>query len=403
MELRIIDDKTLEEFVSNSNMQSFYQSEEWKHFKENEEKEVLSVGLFSNDSLVGVSLVTIIPFMKIFKYAYASRGFVYDYSDITGFRDAIFSFFKNKKVAFVRIDPLVVLNSYNCEMEKTEFGDGQRVIDELVGNGFKHFGFNMAYETNQFRFIHRINVMGSWEEQCMSFNKSTRKNIEMAEFRGVNIRSTNDIDEVMKFLKDTSERKGFRELSKNFYNNLIDCFKDNVKLDIAYIDKKIYISNLKSKLKELNSNLNDVNKEMTRENVGQKLRDKKDLINKQIEKYNKEIGLAQNMNDVTDIGAMVSIEKYKEIVAFASGMDNNYRMFNPKYVMYPGIIKRAIEEKMEYVNFLGVKNIFDKKDADYGIYEIKKGFGGETLEYIGEFDLPINNALYKLYKLRERN
>ena len=45
------------------------------------------------------------------------------------------------------------------------------------------------------------------------------------------------------------------------------------------------------------------------------------------------------------------------------------------------------------------KNIFDKNDPDYGMYEVKKGFGGKTVEYIGEFDLPINKNLYYLYKL----
>ena len=33
------------------------------------------------------------------------------------------------------------------------------------------------------------------------------------------------------------------------------------------------------------------------------------------------------------------------------------------------------------------------------MYEVKKGFGGKTVEYIGEFDLIINYGLYYSYKI----
>ncbi|HHX93677.1 MAG TPA: aminoacyltransferase, partial [Tenericutes bacterium] len=35
----------------------------------------------------------------------------------------------------------------------------------------------------------------------------------------------------------------------------------------------------------------------------------------------------------------------------------------------------------------------------YGIYEFKKGFGGNVMELIGEFDLVINRFYYYLYKV----
>ena len=69
--------------------------------------------------------------------------------------------------------------------------------------------------------------------------------------------------------------------------------------------------------------------------------------------------------------------------------------------MYPALIKDAIKNGIKYANFLGVKNIFDKNDEAYGVYDIKKGFGGYTVEYIGEFDLPIKKLGYKLYKAKE--
>ena len=35
----------------------------------------------------------------------------------------------------------------------------------------------------------------------------------------------------------------------------------------------------------------------------------------------------------------------------------------------------------------------------YGVYEFKKGFGGQVVELIGEFDLVVNKPKYLLYKV----
>lgn len=46
MTLKKIDERTYEEFVSQSNQTSLYQSSEWKHLKELEGKKTELLGLF---------------------------------------------------------------------------------------------------------------------------------------------------------------------------------------------------------------------------------------------------------------------------------------------------------------------------------------------------------------------
>ena len=40
-------------------------------------------------------------------------------------------------------------------------------------------------------------------------------------------------------------------------------------------------------------------------------------------------------------------------------------------LLYPEMIKDAYKDKVKYVNFLGVKNIFDENDKDHGVYNRK--------------------------------
>lgn len=400
MILKKIDEKTYENFVNSSNLSSFYQSVEWYHLKLDEGKHCELLGLYEEDNLVGVSLIIYVKILKKYYYAYASRGFIYDYSNLEEFVASLKEYFKGKAI-FIKIDPPIILNLYDKSGEKEFMLENRQLIERLKYVGFKHHGFNMAFECEQFRFVHKIKLESSYDEQVKLMSKSTRKNIELAKFRGVNIKiaKKDELDMVLKFLNMSSDRKHFASLNKKFYERLLDNFKDNVVMYLVYINKSEYINNLKEKINDEKNKLKELKIKMEHDNIGRKLKKEEELINNAIDKYTEELNVTKGMDNETFIAAMVTINKYNEVVSFTSGMDNLYRKFNPKYVMYPKMINEAINKKLEYVNFLGVKNIFDKNDPDYGMYEVKKGFGGKTVEYIGEFDLIINYGLYYSYKI----
>lgn len=398
MILKKIKEKEYENFVKNSDLSSFYQSIEWYHLKLENGKKCELLGLFDNNTLIGVSLIIYVKILKKYYYAYASRGFVYDYQNILDFKKALKDYFKNKAV-FVKIDPPIILAKYDKNKDKESFLKSKQLIESLKYCGFKHYGYNVALETEQFRFVHRIKLEKSFDKQVELMSKSTRKNMNIAKYKGVNIKTVNDLDLVYSFFEKSSERKQFQNLSKKFYQEIIDNFKENVKMYLVYIDKKEYINNLKNKIKDEEIKYRDLKEKLKHDNIGNKLREQEKLIIQAIEKYNNEMEETKKLKNITYIASMLTITKYNEVVSFASGMDNIYRKFNPKYVMYPEMIKDAITNNLDYVNFLGVKNIFDVNDPDYGVYEVKKGFGGKTIEYIGEFDLPINIILYYFYRL----
>lgn len=400
MIIKKINEQDFENFMSKSSLSSFYQSIEWKIIKEKENKKCELIGIYDNNSLVGVSLIIYTKILKKYYMAYASRGLVYDYSNIKELKVALREYFKNKNVVMLRIDPNIILATYDKKLIREENVDNTKLINILKENGFIHFGFNTAFEAMQFRFVHRLELKGTYEEQLLEMSKSTRKNIELAKFKGVNIKqvTNNELDEVYRLFDETVDRKKIYGFKKEFYENIINSF-NNTKMYIAYIDKNEYIKNLNNKLNEIEQDLLILKEKLKKYNVGEKLKKQEEqLLNSKL-KYENNLLEAKSLQEYTNIASMLTITKYDEVVSFVSGMDNKYRSFCPKYVMYPEMIKDAIKEKLKYVNFLGVKNIFDKNDPDYGMYEVKKGFGGKTIEYIGEFDLPINNTLYKLYKI----
>lgn len=165
MILKKIDEQTYEDFVENSNQTSMYQSISWYKLKKEEGKKIELLGLFDEDNLVGVSLVIYLRVLKKYYIAYATRGFVYGYKDIPNFKKALIKYFKKKKVIIFRMDPNIVLAKYDKDLKKEEILESRQLLESLKYYGFRHYGYNMAFETMQFRFVHKLDLVGNWNEQ----------------------------------------------------------------------------------------------------------------------------------------------------------------------------------------------------------------------------------------------
>ena len=67
--------------------------------------------------------------------------------------------------------------------------------------------------------------------------------------------------------------------------------------------------------------------------------------------------------------------------------------------------KLALNNGFEKYNFYGIRDVFNPKGKDYGVYEFKKGFNGYVEELLGSYTLDIDgtakvyNVLRKIKKL----
>ena len=62
------------------------------------------------------------------------------------------------------------------------------------------------------------------------------------------------------------------------------------------------------------------------------------------------------------------------------------------------IINEGAKKQYKYFNMNCISGEFRKKNPYSGLNENKIGFDGIPTEYIGEFDLILNNFNYKLYQ-----
>ena len=410
MEFVELTEKEYEKFVKNHEQESYMQTLDLKNFKENNNIKCYLVGVKDNKKVIAATLIySIGSFMKKKRF-YSSRGFILDYNNqelLTFFVDNIKKYIKEKKGMSLTIDPNIIYRVRNSNGEIIDDNKNDKIIEDLKNQGFIHFGFNNYFETMQVRWVYRLELKGSYDELKNNFIKSTRKNVESTYNNGVQIRIGNveDIKSLSEIFKETAERDQFNTKSYEYYKSMFENMPNNIKLYMAYIDPKLYLSKTEEKLANEEANNKEIEEKMKTGMVGSKLLNKKEVSDKLIEKYKEELKEAKSMikehpNGV-DIGALISMKSGTDYISLSSGTLTQYKKFYPKYALYDAHIKDAYEMGFKYVNFYGIAGDFNPSNKYYGIYEFKKGFNGNVVEYIGEFTLPIGFT-YKVFRFLKK-
>ena len=405
MEFVELTDKEYESFASKHDQESYMQTLDLKNFKEKNNIKCYIVGVKDKKKVVAATLMySVGSFMKKQRF-YSSRGFIIDYSNkelLKYFTENIKKYVKSHNGMSITIDPNVIYRTRSSNGEIIDDKTNDEAINNLKDLGFTHFGFNKYFETMQVRWIYRLPLNKPYEELKNDFIKSTRKNIEATHTNGVKIRVGNveDIKSLSKIFKETAERDEFNTKSYEYYKSMYECMPNNIKVYMAYIDPKARLKLTEDKLKEEEKNNEDINKKMQTDMVGNKLRTKKEISDNLITKYKEEIKETKEMlkehPDGVDIGALISVKSGTDYISLSSGTLTNYKKYYPKYALYDAHIEDAYKMGYKYVNFYGIAGDFDPNNKYYGIYEFKRGFNGNVVEYIGEFTLGIGFT-YKLF------
>ncbi|QIK67944.1 aminoacyltransferase [Nocardioides sp. HDW12B] len=63
------------------------------------------------------------------------------------------------------------------------------------------------------------------------------------------------------------------------------------------------------------------------------------------------------------------------------------------------MMRHALEQGADVYDLRGITDTLDSDDSHVGLIQFKVGTGGEAVEHVGEWDLPLNRALYKAFSL----
>lgn len=393
-----------EEFVKNQKKGHFMQSYYWgnvaslKHFKPH------YVGLKENNKLVATALLLEKHLIWKYSFFYCPRGFVCDYSNleiVKEFSQYLKKYCKKKHGLFLRMDPDIPLQKLDSDgniLEKLNY----ELVEEFKKLGFKHSGFNKNFENDQPRYTFRLDISGGIEEVRKNMHPTTRKIINRGNLYHLDIYqgTEQDIKDFYDTMIETAERENLVLSPITYYENFYQKLHEQNMSDIYLV--KVNIDELKKNYEEKRKVIEEEIKlasikdeKKNQDKIAIKLKE----LNQQLEKNQTEAKELENIEEKEIVLSAIITAKYQNKVWTIHGGNRTcLRYLNANYWLYYQIIEDAVKEGYKIVDFFGTTGEPEKDNTVYGIHLFKKRFGGEYMEFIGQFDYVIHPILYFGYR-----
>lgn len=384
-----------DEFVKSHSLCNLLQSSSWAKVKDNWQAEI--VGVYQEDILVASSLVLIrvLPFKLTMLYT--PRGPVLNYNDptlVAFFMKELKKYAKTKHALFVKMDPTIHYSDFKLGDTVQTNQPAKEAIATIIKSGAKHQGLGLAMsETIQPRFQANIYQEDFSYEQL---SKSTRKMISQATKKGVTIRTGGQelIPEFTEIIELTTKRQGISLRNRAYFEKLLSIYPDNAFIMLAEVDLAKRYDETKQRFAENQEALKNL-----KENQVKKRHNLEELnvsLTREMEELKEH--LASSGSQVAIAGTLsITFGTTSEILY--AGMDEQYKRYMPAYLVWFETIQECFNRGCLSCNMGGLEGTL--KD---GLIKFKANFNPTINEFIGEFNLPVNQLLFGLseffYKLK---
>lgn len=361
----------------------------------------------SNKKIVATALLLQKKLPMKLSYFYSPRGFVMDYENkeiVQEMTKKIINFAKSKKAIFVKIDPDIIINDINYlnEAKKLNY-DWKEIFNSLKKAGFKHMGFTKNFETMQPRYSFRVDLTQSIEDIENHFSKTTKQRINKSQKLNtiVEIGTEKDIKEFYHLMTLTETRKDFVSYNLDYYETLYEIFNGNknskATLFLGKVDINKTLETFEKDLKNINNQISILpidNLSKSAKNKLNELTRQKNHTKEQIKKFEK---YKEQYGNLVTLSAHMIIEYGDKAWVLYAG---NHNILTDTYVNYNTYYRHLLyckEKGLKIYDQFGTIGDLSKDNPIIGLHEFKKKFGGDYVEFIGEFDYIINKPMYFVF------
>lgn len=383
---------------------SIYQTSEYAFVMNEQKYDSLFLGLVEDNTILAATLILIEKNFG-FKYAYAPRGFLIDYSNyelLKKFTDLLKKYLSKKNVIGIKINPRIIKSIYNPKSNQTIINsDYDNIFNNLRKLDYYHLGYNNFFESFKPRYEGIINISNPVNKLFYNVKKQFKTKIRKADKSGIRIYKGNESNLNYLYLQTKTKYprglKYFEDVYR-FYSkrNMVDFY-------FAKLDTRQYLISVQKKYKLQTELCTKINNE-----VFNNKENKTNSINKKIREENKLAGIKNELVYATNllknnpngiITASALIIKYRdEVFLFMDGYDPKFKRLNSKHLLIWKLIEKYSSLGYTKFNLGGMSNIKEKHKKYTGLNEFKLSFNSECIEYLGDLELITNKTLYMLYR-----
>ncbi|HEY9409794.1 MAG TPA: peptidoglycan bridge formation glycyltransferase FemA/FemB family protein [Jiangellaceae bacterium] len=346
---------------------SFLQTPAWGKVKR--EWRAQSIGWFDGEDLVGIGLVLYRQAPRIRRsLAYLPEGPDIDWVDaaktvtLDRWLDPLVAHVKAQGAFGLRIGPTLVTRRWENTTVKDGLADsavhrlselnadehtsvGDAIAQQLGDAGWRPPADEHGFGAGQPRHVFQIPLTGRTEDDVLKgFNQLWRRNIKKAAKAGVTIRvgTAEDLPAFHSLYAETAQRDGFTPRPLPYFQGMWEA--------------------------------------MTAE-APERLR----------------LYLAHHEDDLVAATTMVRVGTHAWYSYGASSTAK--RDVRGSNAVQWRMIQDALAEGCDVYDLRGITDTLDENDPHVGLIRFKLGTGGQAVEYLGEWDLPISRVLYTAFDL----
>ncbi len=354
------------------------------------------VGVKENNQVIACALLLKRKTPLNMCYFYAPRGFVIDYHNqklfeffVAGLKD----FLKQENAIYLKVDPGVKYQDINSEAKRIEGENNHDIFNSFLDLGFIHKGFYKLYEGNQPRYTIRIDLHQDLDTINKNISKTFMKTVKRSYNYDMEIKLAKEVKTFHELTQNNAQKDNFSAYSLDYYQAFYDNFsKEN---HVKIFNALIYPDKIIKKTKEELANLK--NKLANKEIPEKKMADTNNLI----KRYEKDLETFLPYEKKFPKGKVVCslICSYTDHAAWTLYIGNDALgtyTFAVNRCYYEALLD-AKEQGYDFYDLFGtIGDVHTTYKNLAGLHEFKRKFGGEYIEFLGEFDLVNKPFWYKV-------
>lgn len=398
MEIRLIDEKTFDKYAKVHILKSFYQTSAYGELMKSYGYVPLYVAGYENNEILAASLILTKKLGAALKYGYAPRGFLLNYYDkplFESFTGALKDFFAKKGFVFIKINPEITLAAINPKTKDRKIYKRNSALTYLFAElDYYKLRDNIYFESLLPRFNPVLQLpLFTLARIDDPYRKTVEKNLN----RGIKLIKGEEKD-FKKFDSFLSKRS---DLLREHYKKLYKLFNERnmVELQLLELDLRDYLEYLTSeyeneKAKNIATNDKFQNDPSSVAYYSVKMASDmrvNDLLS-EISNLNKKV---QGGIEKEIIGAGLIVKFEGRINILEVGTNPKFDFLEPRHFLFYKIIAEYKRRGYSFLDMNGITGDFSDRNPYINVNRFKESFNPNIYEYIGEFDLILNKALYQ--------
>ncbi|EGT3614947.1 peptidoglycan bridge formation glycyltransferase FemA/FemB family protein [Clostridium perfringens] len=421
-----INSSEIDKFNESNRKGHIFQTSYWAEIKKDWKSKFVA-GYDNDNNLVITATILLRKAPYINKYmGYIPRSFTCDYTNkklLIEFTEYLREFAKKNNISFITIDPDIHLKE-----NEEALAEGTEIKNFLKSLGYKNTD-SKNFEAIQPNFVFRLplptegNKMDIKKAVFKKFSSKTRYNIKVAEERGLSVEvydketlNEDVLDRFHEIMVTTGKRDNFLVRHREYFKDMIDYLYPHCRLYMVKYSYENDFNRLSEKLNKQEEARTKAIKKIEELKVkfdAETDEDKKSRVEKKLNDQDKRLKEAERQIEgfkkkITDIEPFKGQEIYLSGSIYLyygnkawylyGASENILRDTMPNFAMQWSMICDSIDLGCDVYDFRGVSGDLNPENPLYGLYKFKKGFNGNFVEFIGEFDIVVDNGIYTLYK-----